>query len=439
MKRGAIIFLSIFLISIASAVPSLNFQNNETQPGETIIATISTVGEFQKQIEPSNIKFYSGRKQVSFESDIIFYEGTHYLYIYTTREGNFTMEISEILYKEADELQSTTITKQLNITEEKTIDEETNETSTQILQIKPGFIYKNQIPTIKLINKGTTELNIEYQEEEMILQSQEVHEITTTPEEIFSYLNISTYKEFRVPIIYPPANSTFVGPTVQIDLRQSPELLLAEIFTNKKTEQTIELFNFGNEVMTEFKITSDLEFVEIEEIENMSAREARNLTVTFDPEDPGHFQGNINITYTQNTTQNTLSVPLSLFILPEGSNATDFTVSEGTCIDISGTVCESGFECVGKATFTKNQEYCCLGTCEIEEEPESEGGSYGWLIGIIILIALGLGGYYFYAKQKKVTPKKPEEQMKESTEKYAKRLRGALDNSKRVKGEVVKN
>jgi len=437
MKRGALIFLSLFLISIASATPSLIFKNEEIQPGETILATISTVGEFQRQIEPYAIKFYEGRKQVSFEYDIKFYEGTHYLYIYTTREGIFSIEISEILYKEADALQATTITKEFSITKETITNEETNETSTQILQIKPGLIFTTQTPSIKLINKGISELTIAYDDEEILLQPFETHDIITIPEQVFSYLNISTYKEFSIPIIYPTANATFISPSVQLDLRHIPELLLAELFTDTESQETIELFNFGNETITEIQIISDINFIETEEIENMSAREIKNLTLILDPKSPGHFHGNINITYTQYTKQETLSIPLSLFVLPEGTNASNFEIIEETCTEISGTVCESGSVCSGEATFTKSQEYCCLGTCE-STEPESEGGGFGWLVGIIIIIAVAAGGYYFYKKQKKIVPKKPEEQIKKSSEKYAERLKGTLESS-RVKGGLTKS
>ena len=66
MKRGSIGFLVIFLISIVSAAPSLTFQNNETQSGETILATITTTGNFYEKIDILKIKFYEGRRQVSF-------------------------------------------------------------------------------------------------------------------------------------------------------------------------------------------------------------------------------------------------------------------------------------------------------------------------------------------------------------------------------------
>jgi len=438
MKRGSILLLSLFIISIVSATPSLNFQHNETQPGETMIATISTVGEFQKQIELSDIKFYEGRKQVSFEFDIKFYEGTHYLYIYANREGNFSIEISEILYKESDTLKSTTIIKEFNIAKQEIVDDETNETSTQILSIKPGLIFTTETPSIKLINKGTSTLDLKYEETEISLEPFETHDIVIIPEQVFSYINISAYKEFAIPIIYLIANATFKSPLIKLDLRQSPELLSAELFTNNESQEVIELFNFGNETITEIEIISDFEFIEIEEIENISARGIKNLTITFNPESPGHFQGNINITYKQYAKQNTLSIPLTLFVLPKGATLEDFEIVNETCEEISGVVCEKGFICNGDAIFTKSQEYCCLGTCESTGEDDSEGGSFGWLIGLVILIVLGGAGYYFYKKQKKVVPKKAEEQMKESSDKYAERLRGAI-KPKRVKGSVTKS
>ncbi len=438
MKRGAIIFLSIFLMSVVSAVPTLIFQDENIQPGETIIATIETPGNFERQIEPYDIKFYEGRKPVSFEFDIKFYEGIHYLYIYTTREDNFSIEISEILYKEADELAATTITKQFNITTETIIDKETNETMTEILQIKPGFIFTTETPTIKLINKGTETLDVEYGKEEISLASFETKEITIIPEEVFSYLDISTYKDFSIPIIYPSADAIFVSPSVKPSLRQDPDIILVELLSGTKLEETFELFNFGNDTLTEIQIVSDFDFIEVEEIADIAPKEVRNVTLEFDPKEPGHFEGNINITYTQVEDQNTLLIPLDLFILPKGANATIFEIVEETCEGASGTICEEGERCYGEMIGSTDPGYCCSGTCAADEEEESEGGGYGWLIGLIIIVAIAGGVYYLYKKQKAIVPKKPEEQMKESSDKYAKRLAGSLD-SKRVTGSVTKS
>lgn len=435
--RWTIIFLSIFLISIATAAPSLNFQHNETQPGETIIATITTPGEFTKQIEPSDITFLEGRKEVSFESDITFYNGTHYLYIYTTRQGDFSIQIENILYKEADELKASTIKRNFTIKENTLINEETNETSTEILSIKPGFVFTTQTPTIKLINKGTATLNITYGTTSLSIKSLATKEIITVPTQIFSRLTISSYKDFSIPIIYPPADPTFVLPQEQLDLKQDPELLLTNLFTNTETKETIQLFNLGDENITNIQITSELTFIEIKQLEDMPPRGIQNLTLTFNPKNPGHFQSRLNVVYTQSGEQNILLIPLSLFVLPEGSDPGDFAVSDKTCTEISGTVCTENQNCEGSASFTKNGEYCCVGTCQAIAKEES-GGGYSWIWAIIIFIVLGGGAYYFYKRQKKIKPKKPEEQLKESTEKFAKRLEGTKE-TKRVTGGLTKS
>jgi hypothetical protein len=414
--KWTIIFLSIFLIPIVSAVPILNFQHNETQPGETILAAITSPEEFSKQIEPNDITFFEARKQVFFEHDITFYNNTHYLCIYTTRPGNFTIQIQNILYKEVDELKSKTIQRNF------TIQDSTNQT--QILSIKPGFIFTTQNPKIKLTNKGTSTLNLTYNENEISIEPLKTKEITPLPTEVFSTVEISSYKTFSIPIIYPPANGSFQAP-LQLDLKPSIELLFAELFTKTETEEKIELFNFGDEPITNIEIKSDITFIETESIENISTKGTRNLTITLSPINPGHFQGNINITYTQYEKQNKLQIPLSIFVLPKGSDPEEFEVSEETCEEKGGTPCTNEEICDGNASFTKNNEYCCIGTCQLTE-PTDEGFGYGWLIAIIIFIALGSAGYYFYKKQKKIKPQQPEEKIKETSEKYTKRIKGAL-------------
>ena len=434
--RWTIIFLLIFSISLAAAAPTLVFQHNKTQPGETIIATITTVGEFTEQIEPSDITFYEGRKKVSFESDITFYKGTHYLYIYTTREGNFSIKVENILYTEADVLKEKTIEQNLTIEKKTIINEETNETFTEILSIKPGFIFTTQTPTIKLINQGNKTLNITYNETELSIESMATKEITLAPTEVFSTLAISSYKEFSIPVIYPSANSTFESPSEQIDLRQTPELLLTNLFTNTETQQSIQLFNFGDKNITDIQVSADFEFIKAGQLENMPPRGVQNLTLSFNPENPGHFQGNINITYMQYEKQNTLLAPFSIFVLPEGSNESGFEEAEQTCAEIFGTVCGTDETCDGEFSFTKGGEYCCLGECKGVEK-EEEGTSYGWIWAIIIFVVLGAGAYYFYRRQKKIMPNKPEDQLKESVAKFAKRLEGTQE-TKRIKGGLTK-
>ena len=286
MKRGSTFFLFIFLVSLASAVPTLTFQHEEIQPGETIFVTITTVGEFTKEIQPSDLKFLEGRKEVFFESDITFYNNTYYLYIYTTREGNFTLKISEILYKEFDELASINFEQPIIIKNNFITEEETNETRTEIISIKLGFIRAIDEPKLKLINKGNSTLNFTYLENETSLQPQQSIEIEIPQEEIFSNLKLSIYKDFFVPIIRPAPEEIMI-PEVKHDLKFDPDLLLLELLTEEKSSANITLFNFGNENISNIKFSSDIEFLKIEEIENLEARGTHNLSLTLSPKTPG--------------------------------------------------------------------------------------------------------------------------------------------------------
>ena len=434
------LFFILYLLALVSATPVLQFQHEETQPDETIMATISTPGEFIKQIEPSDIKFFKGRKQISLESDITFYAGKHYLYIYATKEGVFTLQIENILYKEADILQSITISKEFNISKNILINEKTNETSTQILTIKPGFVFTTLTRSIKLINSGTSTLNLTYDKNETSLAPLESQEITFTPEAIFTTLNISTYKEFQIPIIYPIVNITPEPPIVNItpeppiaklNLKQNPELLLAETFTETKSQEIIELFNLGNDSITNLQSTSNIEFIETEKLEDMLPKGTQNLTLILEPKISGHFQGEINITFTQNKEQKNLLIPLSIFVLPKGTPEEKFQIKNETCEELFGIVCPSGTICNGTATFTKgiNPEYCCLASCVQITKDDSKDETKGWIIAILIFILLGGIGYYFYKKQKQIRPQKLEEQLKAKTEKYSKRITGSLTKS----------
>lgn len=437
MKR-VVIILILLLPSLVMATPTLDFQHNQTQSGETILATITTVGEFTKSVGTSDIAFYEGRKKVSFESDIAFYNGTYYLYIYAAREGMFSVQIADILYKEGDELGSITITKPFNVSDEIMVNSETNETSKKILSIKPGFVFSTEIPKIKLINMGDNILNFTYNKNKTSLKPMETKEVSLNPTEIFSYFNVSSYKDFSVPIIYLAAteNETFESPIVALDLKYDPKLLLAELFTNNETQEVVQLFNFGDDNITNIKATTEIPFAEVGKLNDMGGREIQNLTIKFDADRPGHFQGYVNITYIQSGEQNQLSVPMSLFVLPEGSSVESFEISEETCDSMSGTVCKEKELCTAEATFTKKGEYCCLGICQPIEE-ESENGGYGWLVGVIILLILGAIGYHIYNKQRKIRPNKPGEQLKEISEKFDKRMSGA--STGRISGGLTKS
>jgi hypothetical protein len=443
MKGGVTLFLLLVLslAGLASAGSEITFQHEETQPGETIFATITTTGELTKAITESDITFSEGRKKVFFEFDLTYYNGTYYFYTYTTREGNFTLKISNILYKENEILQSAIIEKDFIVQEELIIGE--NITRTEILAIKPGFIKTSEELKLSLTNKGDSQLNVTCSGQEISLQPLMSESITFEQESPLELFSCSAYKEFLIPVMRPSINESIEPPIVIQDLKSDPESISLNITIGEPLEdQLIQLFNFGDDNFTDFVFSHDLDFLDLEPFRNLSGRENKNLSLTIAPELPGHFEVNFEISYIQNNESKTLLIPLDLFILPAGSNSSDFQVSPLSCAELNGNVCDISTQlCNSTSTpeFDNFGNYCCPGNCIAKPSTGGNGGGgFGWLIGILIFVALGAGGYYLYKRQKKVGPQKPEDQLKKTSEELDERMKGTPE-PKRVSGKLERH
>jgi hypothetical protein len=421
-------FFIIFFLSFATSTPFIKFQHEEIQPRETILATIEIEqGNFSRQISDSDIKFFEGRKEIFIESKIIFYKGIHYLYAYPAREGNFTLKIQNILYKKGEELSSFNLEKQILIKEKPVIKD--NISIMEILSVKPGFIFLEKEPKIKITNFGNTLLNLTIinlnkSSEKISLSLLETREFTLSPSANLSYFQIKTYKEFLIPVI--SSEGDIFIPKKETYLKSSQEIIVKNLTIGKKYNDTIQLFNFGEESITNIKLISDIDFLTFESIKNMSEKEIRNLSVYLNPKNPGHFTGTLNINYTQFNKSNSISVYFDLFVLPEESKEEDFIISLQTCSEIKGNVCTTEEICTGESTFTKGGEYCCLDLCE---KIKMENGNSNWIIGVIILLLLGFVGYSLYKKSKKIKSEKPEEKIKEISDKYTQKMKGNVGRS----------
>lgn len=444
MKTGVIFVFVLFSISLVYSQAELTFQNENIQARETIFAEIVTSGSFVKEILDSDIVFYEGRKEKYFDYDLLFYNGTYYFYIYPDRDGEFKIEIKNILYKNGDKLESDTLIKYFNVSTIYEFDEETNESTFQILTIKPGFAYYPNTDRIKLYNNGNSLLEFEYGKEDFEIEAGSNHEIILEPQEKLSFIKIETYKDFSIPVIYPTFDAKFESPLKKSDLRSDYESINIELIVDEKEKKTIQLFNFGDNNITDIKISSDISFVDFSKIGDIDARDVKNLTIEFDGDEAGVFNGFVYINYTSNE-EDSLKIPLSILILPKGSTEEDFKnakeIQEENCVGIGGSVIypDDGYKCVGSArhiTYGHKTEYCCLG--EYVEEEEQESGNYGWVVALVILLGLGGLGYYFYKKQKNVgKDKKPEDKLKESANKFEERI--GSKPPVRVNGNLTKS
>jgi hypothetical protein len=440
MKRGSYLFILLLSISLVAATPSINFQNEEVQQDETILGTISTVGEFTKSISQEDILFFEGRRPTFFEFEIFPYNGTYYFYIYANREGNFTMKIEDVLYSEEDQLDSSDLEKPFFIeTKPEVIEEEINEsgnittqnkTITKILQIKPGVIFTAQSPLIKLINKGNVELEINYGGEELTLASSETKEVQMTPTESFSYLNISSYKDFSVPIIYLSVANESPWSRGESELRPDKSLIHINLIAGQKKIENLTLFNFVEENITDIEITSEVGILEISKIEDLEAKTDETITLTFDAENEGFVGGEIIIEYLVGEEKKNITIPVNAYILSEGSSEEDFEISGETCEEKGGIFCPEDESCGGESTWTSDEPYyCCLGNCIAQDPKKGDEPSFGWLIGLIILIALGIIGFFIYRKYKKTKPQKPEEKLAETGKTYERRIKGGISRN----------
>lgn len=396
-----------------------------------------------KVLESDDIIFYKGRKKTIFEHDIMYYEGVYYLYIYANREGEFTVNIDNVLYKDTSILESVDIIKPFNITNNFEIDEETNETLSKVLGIRPGFVYAPTSPIIKLYNKGTLNLSLRYGKEKITLEPMTMKEIKLDVTENFSYFDISGYKDFSVPVIHPTLEDKFTSPLAKSELEANPKTFSSEVLESEKKIEFIEITNPDDVNISDFQITSDIEFLEFEKLEDMTGKGVQNLSIEFKIDEIKHFAGTIEVTYFYGEEEGLLRIPVSIYVLEEGTNETEFEVLGDSCNNLNGTVCSVNFECEEGADqpYTSDHKLCCLGECiPIEKaEKKEDKNKYGLIIALVILAGIVAYGFYMYKKQKNFTPKKPGEKLKESTEKFEKRMAVKPRPSLRVKGTLQKS
>lgn len=427
MKKFLVMAIFLF-ISIVNASPEIYFQNQNTQPQETILATINTTGEFFEKISNEQIKFYEGRREVFFESDIAYLNNTHYLFIYSNRAGNFSVKISNIKYKENGPILSSNIERDFSANLEEKIEE--NNSITKVLSIKPGILFKNQ-DKITLSNKGNSNVSVEFGKNKTNILPDGTLFIYPERSQEFYLFKISSYKNFIIPIFSDVENIT-PNPIKEPDLKASPKFPVLNIYENEESKEVIQLYNFADENLTILSINSSSEIIIPETISSIEGKGAINYTITLKPKYSSYLEGQIFISYSNGQENNTLVITLAIYILPRGTNESNFEIVEETCQSLNGSICKAGQEvCEGDTKFTKGSEYCCLGTCKALDNGtngSNKGGS-GWIWGTIILVVLGIVGFMIYRRSKKAIQKTPNEQLKQTQLAYEKRMSGGLARS----------
>jgi len=273
-KRIFLIFLIILALTFVKAEPVLVLQKDSFQPGETLIGEIKVEsGEFSSKILDSNIKFYEGRRETYIDFDLFSYNNTYYISAYLSKRGNLTLKISNILYKNIEgTLRSLDIEKQLSI-EEKLI-KINNLTYTKILSVRPGVLFTSKTPELILENKGNMPFNISYNLENKE-SSKKLELFPGRPEKIllfnvtslFSNLGIDAYDKFTIPIIYT-SNIKQNESNNQTNLRANHLIFQVKSKENQRIQDTLELFNFANNNISNLKITKSSQLITLGDYKN---------------------------------------------------------------------------------------------------------------------------------------------------------------------------
>lgn len=430
MKIKLVVFFIIAIVSsyFIIGTPVLEISSEVVQPQETVIGKIYTDGIFLDSLKREDIRFYEGRKEVFFEYELYYYNNAYYFYVVFNREGEFTIRTKEILFRLLDEVGSKIIEKNLSVRYDN-LDDST-QLPLNLLTIKPGVVFTlSNKSSIQLFNRGINDLTINLLDERsFVVNSLQAKSINLELVEPFGFVDISTYKSFRIPVIY--AGAVKIKP-IEIndslyfsDLVLEPEFL--EIFgkSEKIIEKEIELFNSGNKTITGFKILNNVSFADFEIPEKIEPYDVGYIVVSVYSEVSSYESGEVILNYYEGELSFNKTIPIEIIIEKTEEIPVDDNKS---CAFLGGEICDG--VCEGESLFAIDG-YCCFGVCvpfsEIEETDDEDSFAWGVLIGLLIFFILGILGYFVYKKYHSTKPDEPNKKIDLAKKRYENRLKGSV-------------
>jgi len=265
---------------------------------------------------------------------------------------------------------------------------------TEISSIKPG---KSTIIYFEVNTNETieSEIEIDYENETTILP-----------------LNFKEYREEEYNlsdnlIFYPEEmNGTFL-------LGKEYRIIIANIGENDLEDITISCDN------TDLKFTP----VKIDLLKSYK-KTYINITITINSGE------DINTSLIAKWENQEISLPINGIITNNELEEQIETEDSGqypTCLQKNGVTCKKGEKCNGRLDTDILLSNCCYGKCE------AESSSTKWIAGILLLIVLGIGGFYFYSKYKNSKSASSDERMKNREKDFQARM-----NPTEVRGSLSK-
>ena len=396
-------FLLLILIPLVNA-SVLTIENENPQPSETIVGTISSSGGIDTTLTKTDLKFYkNGILKTPQEYDIHFYNGSYYFYFIFAEEGNYTLIINQVTYKTGTGMVSA---EDINRTLEIKRDNESS-----VLQIKPGVVYGYSNFFLDLINKGNNELTIKTEQGEIAISSGDSKRIQLEEREKLSFFEIETYKTFLIPIISLSIPKNIGEINNESDIKDfsinNEENLDFAVEQNKREDYSFSIKNLLDEKIDEIEFTTDLEGLSIlnspSELENKSTEE---INVKIKMQELGLTRGNLIISYVFNNETKEENFPINIYVSEEKVNLSSLdTENNETCIEMGIPICSEGEDCSGgNVTICEGATIGCVGgTCiESSDDNPVNQKSNGWVAALIIILVIGVLAFVVFNKYKKV-------------------------------------
>jgi hypothetical protein len=205
-----------------------------------------------------------------------------------------------------------------------------------------------------------------------------------------------------------------------------PEKIDGTFVSGKEYFFSIILANIGEMNLSDITLSSGNENVKFTpvKIDLLRSYKKTYVNITINSEE------NINTSLIAKWKNQEISLPINGVIteneLEEEIDTGDSTYYP-TCLQNGGVTCKKGEKCNGRLDTDIRLLNCCYGICE------AESSSTKWVIGVILLFILGIGGFYFYSKYKNSKSSSSDEIMRNRSKDFEARM-----NPREVHGSLSK-
>ncbi|GEM_PF-6599906 len=412
MKKQIIFFIALFFYFYSVYSFDLKSLNGEVYAGETFIAEFEA--DLKSNLKKEDLKVYEERREVYFEKGIFSYKNKTFIYVVFPKKGNFSIQTDNLLYYENGTLMEKKINKIINVEGNKT----------EILQISPGVVIGNNL-SFSLSNKGNKIIKGKFQNQTFELNEGESKNFFIKPEKEFFYLNIESYKSFKIPVVYFPlenetknnenkTNNKTINESIKEPIKNKTEIkkveinesLIEKFFEVNKTEVvSFYVKNLVNEKIN-LLLKCKIKNLNFSKDYNLSPFEERDIFLFYSPNETGNYEENLTIFYENES----LNITLKFFVITKESLKIKERIGDNekkltSCQEINGTPCsQSGFTCKnGNNVPFVGIGFCCIGgECVKIEEVNEKKNISNYVVGVVSFIILIIIVYLIIKKYKKV-------------------------------------